>query len=286
MGIDERLKVVLNATERLFVDDSFADKHDEIMALMPDHDKYLIDKQKLAEQVRIKQIDCELLPCWQEPLLNKAQDFHIARQFNYLKHRARQAALARKVKQAEQFLEQSLAPRELLVLANMRLCVFVTKKITSPYQDDILSEAFLNLLKAADYFDWRKNLRFCTYATWVIRQNMWRMNEKLQKGFTQGNEEAFFNIPANIEHDVLGTVHRSHVALVNRMLRLLENRYTHRERQIIEGRYGIDAEPLTLGQCGERFKVTKERIRQLESRSMEFLRQLAREEQIVFEEVA
>ena len=43
-----------------------------------------------------------------------------------------------------------------------------------------------------------------------------------------------------------------------------------REREIILHRYGLEqgSEPLTLEQVGQRFGVTKERIRQIESRRL------------------
>ena len=55
-----------------------------------------------------------------------------------------------------------------------------------------------------------------------------------------------------------------------------------RERNIIMFRFGLnhETEPQTLEQLGGRFGVTKERIRQLESRALGKLRKIALEEKL------
>jgi len=55
-----------------------------------------------------------------------------------------------------------------------------------------------------------------------------------------------------------------------------------REKDIIICRYGLDqgAEPQTLEQVGTHFGVTKERIRQLESRALRKLRKIAQDEKL------
>ena len=55
-----------------------------------------------------------------------------------------------------------------------------------------------------------------------------------------------------------------------------------RERAIITHRYGLEqgSEPLTLEEVGTKFGVTKERIRQRESRALQKLRKIAHEEKL------
>ena len=60
--------------------------------------------------------------------------------------------------------------------------------------------------------------------------------------------------------------------LLHRVLGLL----THRERRILELRYGLAGEiPRTLDEVGQTFNVTRERIRQIENQSLKKLRALA-----------
>jgi RNA polymerase primary sigma factor len=52
-----------------------------------------------------------------------------------------------------------------------------------------------------------------------------------------------------------------------------------RERQVLEGRFGLTGEqPRTLDEVGRTFNVTRERIRQIEAASLKRLRELARTE--------
>jgi RNA polymerase sigma factor (sigma-70 family) len=68
--------------------------------------------------------------------------------------------------------------------------------------------------------------------------------------------------------------HRQHQVIMSILDQLDE-----REREIIMFRFGLNegAEPQTLEQVGSHFGVTKERIRQLESRALGKLRKIAEE---------
>jgi RNA polymerase primary sigma factor len=62
--------------------------------------------------------------------------------------------------------------------------------------------------------------------------------------------------------------------------RLLE-RLTSRERQVIEGRFGLGSEePKTLEEVGRRLKLSRERVRQIEERAKQKLRTMARSRQL------
>jgi RNA polymerase primary sigma factor len=59
-------------------------------------------------------------------------------------------------------------------------------------------------------------------------------------------------------------------------LRKILNTLSHRERRVLELRYGLDGQhPRTLDEVGRTFNVTRERIRQIENQSLKKLRALA-----------
>jgi len=64
--------------------------------------------------------------------------------------------------------------------------------------------------------------------------------------------------------------------LRNEALRTILKSLSHRERRVLELRYGLDGQPpCTLDEVGRAFSVTRERIRQIENQGLKKLRALA-----------
>jgi RNA polymerase primary sigma factor len=59
-----------------------------------------------------------------------------------------------------------------LVQANLRLVIKIARSYTAPDIQfmDLIQEGNMGLMHAAEKFDYKKNVRFCTYASWWIRQ--------------------------------------------------------------------------------------------------------------------
>lgn len=62
--------------------------------------------------------------------------------------------------------------REKMINANLRLAISIAKKYQNKGVafEDLIQESNIGLIKAVDRFDWRRGVKFSTYATWWIRQ--------------------------------------------------------------------------------------------------------------------
>ena len=88
--------------------------------------------------------------------------------------KAEEAELGRKIQEGSE-AEKERAKKE-LVQANLRLVVSIAKKYIGQgvLFMDLVQEGSVGLIKAAEKFDYKKNFKFSTYATWWIKQTIIR----------------------------------------------------------------------------------------------------------------
>lgn len=82
--------------------------------------------------------------------------------------------LGRQIQEGNEY-EREKAKRE-LIQANLRLVVSIAKKYIGQgvLFMDLVQEGSFGLIKAAEKFDYKKNFKFSTYATWWIKQTIVR----------------------------------------------------------------------------------------------------------------
>lgn len=87
-----------------------------------------------------------------------------------------------------------------LIRAYMRLAISMAGKFrrTGINQSDLIQEAMLGLMKAADKFDPEREVRFSTYAVWWIRaglqDHVMRSWSLVRTGSTTAQKSLFFNV--------------------------------------------------------------------------------------------
>jgi RNA polymerase primary sigma factor/RNA polymerase sigma factor len=138
------------------------------------------------------------------------------------------------------------------------------------------------LIRAVEKFDFSRGNKFSTYASWAIMKNFARSipdEFKHRDRFRTSSDEAFA-----VQQDTRSNQMAAELALqqtksqISKILHHLDQR----EQEVIIRRFGLDYQqkPLTLKEVGETLGVTKERIRQLETRALTKLRQVANREHV------
>ncbi|MDZ7618938.1 MAG: sigma-70 family RNA polymerase sigma factor [Patescibacteria group bacterium] len=233
-----------------------------------------------------------LASLYEVPLLTREQEEHLFRKMNYLKYLASRlrekltlvrprASLMDKI---ESLNDQVVATKNQIVRANLRLVVSIAKRHVGASENffELVSDGNMSLMRAVEKFDYGRGNKFSTYATWAIMKNFARTipdELKHRDRFRTSTSEMFATTEDGRSNGIgLESAQQQREAEVQRIL----GRLDEREQEIIVRRFGLrrGQEPLTLKQVGQELGVTKERIRQIETRALSKLKQAADEEKI------
>jgi RNA polymerase sigma factor (sigma-70 family) len=228
-----------------------------------------------------------LASLYEVPLLTREQEVWLFRKFNYLKYKAAnlreqldpERPSARLMDQIERLYDDIVDLKNRIVRANLRLVVSIAKRRVSPGDSffDLVSDGNMSLIRAVEKFDYSRGNKFSTYASWAIMKNYARTipDEHKRRDRFRAADMELLQTAADRREDE----YRQRMAASDRLAQVGKflDRLDSREQTIIIRRYGLDhhREPQTLKEVGSALGVTKERVRQIEAKALEKLREAA-----------
>ncbi|MCH8252949.1 MAG: sigma-70 family RNA polymerase sigma factor, partial [Planctomycetes bacterium] len=125
---------------------------------------------------------------------------------------------------------------------------------------------------AVENFDYARGTKFSTYGSWAIMKNFARSIPEEHyhcKRYVTGQNEVLSDVPDKAS----GGVPASDKKRVREIIAEGMSELSEREREIVTDRFGLSGSgnTMTLEQLGQRFGVTRERIRQIERRALKRL---------------
>lgn len=182
--------------------------------------------------------------------------------------------------------------RRILAERNLPFVVSVARKFRSRgvRLDDLVQEGNVGLMKAIEHFDSKKNVRFATYAVWWIRAYITRYlkdnRSQVRGGEMERKVMTDFSLDTPIEDDSETTylerledgeqgqdealLRGERDAQVAEALARVKKRLGDLGWDILQERLTQD-KPRTLEELGRRWGVSRERVRQVELRTRDFL---------------
>ena len=213
------------------------------------------------------------------PLLTADEEKALFRKYNYIKYKFARLRSSLKPSEGdtpellarlEELASQAGDCRARLVEANLRLVVKLARQHAGRIVglDGLISEGNLSLLKAVEKFDFTRGTRFSTYATWCVVKRFARVvpeENYIIETFATGSEAVIEVQPDEITSKL---DRKETLAHIRTELDKVMSHLTDREREILLRRFGLSGPPQTLEQIGDVLGITRERVRQLETRAL------------------
>lgn len=226
------------------------------------------------------------------PLLSLDEERHLFAWMNFLKHRAernrQRLSLNRPdealVERIESDLRDATAVRNRIVRSNLRLVVALAKKLSSAKRagvldqmSELISEGTLPLIRAVELFDVSLGNRFSTYATWAVRNQMFRCLKRHRSRIDCGCGDVDLRMNRLVDDRAVPEDDERRAARRGELVERLLSQLGERERIVIASRFGLDGHPQgqSLNDIARQIGLSKERVRQIVIASLEKLHEVA-----------
>lgn len=231
--------------------------------------------------------DFYLARLYEVPLLSQEEETYLFRKMNYLKFRADRlrrklnplTARADQVEKIERLQADAQQVRNQIIEANLRLVFSIAKRyasVGSSAFDEFMGEGHVTLMRAVEKFDFSRGVKFSTYATWAVVNGcnaLLKKQSTLQRQQVSHSAEGIEDVIP--DHRVTAGEEQA-VQDLRQMVGELLLGLNSRERAIIEARFGFEVhQSPTLKELGDDLGISKERVRQLQQRALQKLRELA-----------
>ena len=165
--------------------------------------------------------------------------------------------------------------RELLIIHNLRLVVYIAKKFENKTTstEDLVSIGTIGLMKAVKTFNPEKNIKLATYASRCI-ENEILMHLRNEMSFDEplsvdwdGNELTLRDVLGTDPNDVFEEIEYDDE---KRLLRQTVAALPEKERNLMTLRFGLDGnESLTQKQLADKMGISQSYISRLEKRILQ-----------------
>lgn len=184
----------------------------------------------------------------------------------------------------EKFKQGDLQAKNILVEHNLRLVAHIIKKyhLSSEEQDDLISIGTIGLIKAVNTFDNTKGIKFATYASKCIENEVlmhYRSKKKSSNEVSisepidvdsEGNPLTLIDI-ISIDDTIADDIDRN--IKTKQLYQYVEELNDEREKTIIILRYGLyGTVPLTQKQVAQKLDISRSYVSRIEKRVLEKLR--------------